>query len=88
VQAAERCDAFGARTQHQVIGVGEHDVGAGCTHRVGREALHRCLGADRQERRGSDRAMRRRDLTAAGSAIGGKQAEGEGVGHRFLLLQP
>src|SRR5262249_23593461 len=82
VQAAERRDAFGARTQYQVIGVGKHDVGAGCTHRLGREAFHRCLGADRQERRGSDCAVRRRDLTAARSAIGGKQAEREGFRHR------
>ena len=88
VQAAERCDAFSARTQHQVIGVGKHDVGAGCTHRLGREAFHRCLGADRQEGRGSDCAVRRRDLAAAGNAIGGQQTERESVGHWFLLLQP
>jgi len=82
VQAAELGDAFGARPQHQVIGVGKHHVGAACAHRLGREALHRCLGADRQERRGGDCPVRRRDLAAAGSAIGGQQAEREGVGHR------
>ena len=32
VQAAERGDALRARAQHQVIGVGEHDVGAGGFH--------------------------------------------------------
>ena len=34
MQAAERRDALGAGPQHQVIGVGEHDVGAGLAHLV------------------------------------------------------
>jgi hypothetical protein len=32
--------------------------------------------------------VRRRDLAAAGSVIGGQQTERESVGHWFLLLQP
>ena len=35
VQAAERRDALGARPQHQMIGVAEHDIGAGRAHIVG-----------------------------------------------------
>jgi len=36
VQPAERRDPLGARPQHQVIGVAEHDVGAGGAHGLGR----------------------------------------------------
>ena len=32
MQAAERGDALGARAQHQMIGVGEHDIGAERIH--------------------------------------------------------
>src|SRR5262249_56018189 len=56
--------------------------GGGWKEGLGGEGFHRCLSADGQECRSRDRAVRRRDLAAAGSAIGGKQTEGEGVGHR------
>ena len=51
VQAAERGDALGAGPQHQVIGVAEHDLGAGRAHVVVMHALDRGLRADRHEGR-------------------------------------
>ena len=39
MQAAELGDTLGARRQHQVIGVGEHDVGAERAHLAGYIAL-------------------------------------------------
>ena len=41
VQAAQPGDALRARPQHQVVGVAEHDVGAGGFELVGVERLHR-----------------------------------------------
>ena len=83
VQPAERGDALRAGPQHQVIGVGEHDVGAGAAHLVEGDALHGRLRADRHEGRRRDRAARRRYLAAARGAVGGEQLEGEGVGYHF-----
>ena len=42
-------DAFGARPQHQVIGVAEHDIGAGIAHLAPMHALHGARCADRHE---------------------------------------
>ena len=68
--------------QHQMVGVGEHDVGAGRAHRFGREPFDRRLGADRHENRGCDKPVRGRELTAAGVAVRRQQAEGKGVRRR------
>ena len=51
MQSAESRDALRAGTQHQVIGVAEHDAGARGAHRVGGHRLHRAGGADRHEGR-------------------------------------
>ena len=81
VQAAEGRDPLGARPQHQVIGVGKHDLGAQAPQLVWQHALDGRLRADRHEGRRLHLAVRRRNLAAAGRAIGRDQAEGEGVGH-------
>ena len=60
VQAAEAGDALGAGAQHQVIGVGEDDVGAGRLHLVEVERLDGGGGADRHEGRRADEPVRRR----------------------------
>ena len=59
LQAAERCDPLRARPQHQMIGIAEHDIGAGIAHLAPVHALHRAGGADRHEGRRPHHAMRR-----------------------------
>ena len=82
VQAAELGDALGARRQHQMIGVGEHDVGAERAHLAGIHRLDRRRGADRHEGGRADRPARRRDRPDARGAVDGVNGKGEGVGHR------
>ena len=77
VQAAERRHAFGARAQHQVIGVAENDVGARRLHLGHGHCLHRAGGADRHEGGRADDAARQRDRAGAGRAVGRVDAEGE-----------
>ena len=82
VQAAEAGDALGAGAQHQVIGVAEHDVGAGRLHLVEVERLDGGRGADRHERRrADDRRAASRPRRAARRRPRHEQREGEGVGH-------
>ncbi len=69
MQAAEAGDALGAGAQHQVIGVGEDDVGAGRLHLVEVERLDGGGGADRHERRRADEPMRRRHRAAARGTV-------------------
>ena len=85
MQAAERGDAFGARAEHQVIGVGEHDIGAGRAHVVVMHAFDRALGADRHEGGCAHHAMRGRDFAAPRAAVGCDQAEGEWLLHRCVM---
>ncbi len=49
MQAAEPGDALGARPQHQMIGVGEEDVGARRLHVFGEHGFDRGASADRHE---------------------------------------
>ncbi len=58
MQAAKPRDALRGRAQHQVIGVGEHDIGAGIPHFMPVDALHGAKRTDRHERGRADRAMR------------------------------
>ena len=81
VQPAERRDPLGRRPQHQMIGVGEQDIGAGRAHIVMMHALDRRLRADRHERRRAHDAVRRCHLAGARGAVGGGEAEGEIVRH-------
>ena len=75
LQAAERRDPLGAGTQHQMIGVAEHDVGTGLTHLAPVHALHGAGGSDRHEGRRAHHAMRRGQAPGARGAIGGEQFE-------------
>ena len=81
LQAAERGDPLGARPQHQMIGVAEHDIGAGVAHLAPVHALHRARGADRHEGRRPHHAMRRGQPAGAGGAVGGEQFEMVGKAH-------
>ncbi|MGY4236709.1 hypothetical protein ACVIIW_005656 [Bradyrhizobium sp. USDA 4449] len=75
LQAAERVDALRAGTQHQMIGVAQHDICAGITHLAPVHALHGAGGADRHEGRSPHHTMRRGQAAGAGGAIGGEQFE-------------
>ncbi len=75
LQAAKRRDALGARPQHQVIGVAEHDVGAGIAHLAPVHALHGAGCADRHEGRCAHHAVRRGQAAGAGRAVGRQQLE-------------
>ena len=78
VQAAETRDTLGTRAQHQVIGVAEHDPGAGRAHRVGGHRLDGAGGADRHEHRGRHLAMRGQQRAGAGLAAPRILTPGEG----------
>ena len=58
VEAAELFHECLARTQRQVVRVGEYDFGAGGAHLLGRHGLDRAVGADRHEGRRVDVAVR------------------------------
>ena len=82
MQAAERGHALGARPQHQVIGVGEYDVGARRPHLIRIHALHGRLGADRHERRRAHPSVRGGDLAQPRGAVGRQQFEEKAGRHR------
>ena len=82
VQPAEAGDALRARAQHQVIGVGENDVGAGGLHLLGIEGLHGRDRADRHECRRAHDPARRRNLARARVAVRREDAEAEDLSHR------
>ncbi len=50
VEAPGAADELGTGTQHQVKGVGEHDLRARVAHLFGRERAHGSVGTDRHER--------------------------------------
>src|SRR5260370_3403334 len=60
-----------------MIGVCQHDVGAGGAYVVVMHALDRALRADRHESRRAHHAMRRRDFAGARGVVGRNQAERE-----------
>ena len=84
VQPAKLGDALGAGPQHEMIGVGEDDVGAGGAHRLRQHGLDGGRGADRHEGRRADDPARRRDLAEAGAAIARLQGEGKTLSHVTL----
>ena len=83
VQAPERGDPLGPRRQHQVIGVGEHDVVAERPHRIRVHGLDGRGGADRHEGGRADHAARRRDRAEARRAVGRLDGEGKFGAHRL-----
>ena len=81
VEAAQPFDPLGTGPQHQVIGVGEDDLGAGQPDRLGRHRLDRGGGADRHERRGADLAPAGGEPAGPGGAVPGGNREGKASGH-------
>ena len=78
VQTAMTFDQLRAVGQTQVVGIGEHHLGAGGRHLIGRGAFDRGLGTDRHEGRGLDHTVRRDETTSPGAGVlasGGEQAE-------------
>ena len=73
VQAVVLLDHLGARTQPQVEGVAEDNLGAGGDDIARQHALDGAVGADRHERRGLHGAARERQATATGLTVGGQQ---------------
>ena len=88
LQAPQRRDPFGARPQHQMIGIAEHDVGAGIAHLAPVHALHRAGRADRHEGRRLHHAMRRGQAAGAGGTVGGEQFEMIGKTHGAAYCVP
>ena len=86
VQAAERRDPLRSGRQHQMIGVGEHDIVA---ERPDRARIHRLDGgggADRHEGRRPDDAARGRDRAGTRVAVGRMDREGKAQRSRALRL--
>ena len=69
VQPAKSGDAFSARAQHQVIGIGEHDISARCLDLLGIQRLYGRSGANRHKRRSADDAARRCNLAEPGRTV-------------------
>jgi hypothetical protein len=81
LQAAERGDPFGARPQHQMIGIPQHDVGAGFAHLAPVHALDGARGAAGHEGGRAHHAMGRGQASRARPAVGREQLEMVGKAH-------
>ena len=77
VQPAKRGHPFGARTEHQVIGVGENDVRAGLSDRFRQHGLDGRRRPHRHERRRADRTALHAHGPGPRRGIGGNKLEGE-----------
>ena len=80
-EATEPFDEIGARPQHQVVGVAEHDLRADAFVVGGAEVLDGAACPHRHEQRGGVAAACRRRRAGAGGAVGGVDVELDGV-HR------
>ncbi len=78
VQAAELGDALRAGPEHQMVGIGEQDVGAGSRHVLGEHGLDRGAGADRHEGWRAHDPARRHDGAGPRAAVARLDREGEG----------
>ena len=79
VQPAELADERFAGAQRQVIGVREHDLGAGGAHLIGRQRLERAVRADGHEGGRREAAVRRREVPGAGEPAAGVETKVEGI---------
>jgi hypothetical protein len=70
-----------------MIGVAEHDVGAGIPHLAPVHAFHGAGGADRHEGRRLHHAMGRRQPAGSRRAVGCEQLEVIGYTHLSRLLR-
>jgi hypothetical protein len=84
MQSAELTHEAVPRPQKQVIGVGEHDLGAGGAEVVGPERLHRGVRADGHEDRRLDHPVGSRQTARARGAVGRSQLEL----HRIKVASP
>ncbi|MNG19158.1 hypothetical protein D3C84_1032900 [compost metagenome] len=66
-------DHFGARTQPQVKGVSQDDLGARGLDIAGQHALDRAVSTHGHERRGLDGAAREGQATTTSLAVGGQK---------------
>ena len=73
MQTAEPGDALGAGAQHEVIGVAEHDLGAGGVDIAHLHRLHARLCADGHEGWRLDRAVGRGEPAASRRTVGGQK---------------
>ena len=78
VKPAEFRNLLGTRTEHEVIGIAQDDVGARRLDLVEIETLHGAHGAHRHEGGRADVAMPRLNRTKAGLAVGCVKGEAEG----------
>ena len=81
VQTAQLGHDLFARPQREVIGVGQHHLGAGAAELLDLQSLDRGQRADRHEGRHLHRAVRRDEGRAASSGSGIGMVEMEGKGH-------
>ena len=82
VQAAESGDPLRAGREHQMIGVGEHDVVAERPQRLRMHRLHRRGCSNRHERGSADYAARRRDRAETRHPVGRMDGKGKFGAHR------
>ena len=75
VQPAHRLHHLRPRPQKQMVGVGQHDLGAGAFDLLGRERFDRGLRADRHEGRRVQCAVREMQRADAGGACGVRYGE-------------
>ena len=88
VQAAESGDPLRAGREHQMIGVGEHDVVAERPHRLRMHRLYRRGCSDRHERGSADYAARRRDRAETRLPVGRVDGKGKFGAHRRSASSP
>ena len=82
MQPAEPGNALGRGLQHQVIGVGQHHLGARLAHRLGGHGLDRGGGADGHEGGGSNAAVGGIEMPQAGRAVASPYLESDAA-HEF-----
>ena len=83
MQPAELRNPLRAGPQHEMVGIGEHDVGPERAHLLWPHGLDRGLGPDRHERRRAHRAVRGGNLAETRPAVGFFQLKRE-AGHRKI----
>ena len=89
MEATELAYQLGARAQEEMVGIGEHDLGAG-RGEIGRgQALDRALRRHRHEGRRLDRAVRGAHPAEASGAVGPDELEAEGLyAHWISIASP
>ena len=75
MDAAEALEDLGTRTQEQVVGVRQQDLGAGIEQGVERLGLDRRLGAHRHEQRRLHLVVERAECPRPGPRTGGRSLE-------------